>query len=247
MPPERPRHLPSREDFPESEGSEPEGPERAREGQGPLRDGARQVLELARPIPEPSGPPVPWQTLFAGGSQNELLVRFTVGDPLGLWPRAARLARATCRVVHLDRLHLRTVARAAYLAPLYRGRPQLETWLLERAREGLRELLIDDLRQELERRPVDPRDHWQHAMMAEALGMEPGLARRAAVVFNGLAAPLRRLLFALVFEGRALAELAAEGWGHPAALEAQARVGLQALSRLDPPGLRDLVTLEAEL
>jgi len=100
---------------------------------------------------------------------------------------------------------------------------------------------------EMERRPTDPADHWLHAMMAEVFGVPPPLARRAAVVFNARPRAHRRVLFALTFEGCSVAESVALGLGTKAEIEAQLAAGLAALSRLDPPTLKDLLALEGEL
>lgn len=213
----------------------------------PVREGALQVLELAAPVAAPPVLGMRWKRLFDGRDARELIGRFADGDPLGLWTRCARWVQRRRYIVHLDRLHLRAVARAAIRGMLYTGKPKIEDWLEERVEESLRDLLIEDTRAEFEGQVPRQEDLWQHAMMVEVFGVEPHSARRAAVTFNRLPLARRRVLFALTFQGLAIDACVSAGLGTRSEVESHAQAGLEALSRLDTPTLRDLLTLEAEL
>lgn len=115
----------------------------------PLLDGAAQVLDLLRPVAPLRPPGAPWRKLFRGSTSRERLAHFAAGDPLGLWPRCATAVQRSHLVVHLDRLHLRAIARSAYEGQFYGGKPPLETWLDERVEQSLLELLREDLVAEL--------------------------------------------------------------------------------------------------
>ena len=213
----------------------------------PQTDGGEQVLELVARPPIPRPVAGNWRRLFDSESPSELVERLADGDPLGLWPRAAELVARRRFVVQLDRLFEAVVARAAIVAPLYRGRPAIETWLEARIGDALRSVLAKDAAAEIERRPVDPADHWHHAMMVEVFGVASPLARRAAVVFNAFGQRRRALLFALTFEGRSVDQVVAAGMGTADEVEAHLAAGLGSLSRLEPPSLKDLLSLEGEL
>jgi len=235
-----------REELPEEGDAAPADAPKSRR-RAPQTDGGEQVLELVARAPAVRPVGSHWRRLFEETTPQELLERLQDGDPLGLWARAAELGAERRFVVQLDRLFDAAVARAAIVAPLYRGRPAIEAWLAARVGDALRSVLAKDAAAEIERRPADPSDHWHHAMMVEVFGVAPPLARRAAVVFNAFGRKRRALLFALTFEGRSVTEVVAAGMGTEEEVEAHLAAGLLALSRLEPPSLKDLLSLEGEL
>jgi len=208
-------------------------------------DGGAQVQELLAPAPRPAVRAKSWRALFDGSSSRTLLARFADGDPLGLWARGAQFVQERRLVLHLDRLHLRSLARSAYLGAFYSGKPSLDEWLAERVRESAKELLRDDVLEELDSLPLAPADTWKYAMFSEVLGIESASTRRASAVFHRFGAARRRIVFAATFRGLSPAACTEHGLGPAETVSRELREGLAALSRLDRPTLQDLLGLEA--
>ena len=167
--------------------------------------------------------------LFAGRSPRELLSLLGEGDPLHLFGRAAASVRAAARLLEVDRVHRRALARVALAAPLYGGEPELGSWIGARVEEAMEDLLRAD-REELRQgnavlEPWDPR----FAFLTQSFGIPPGSTLRASVAFNSLGPAVRRAFFRVVVEGKSVERCLAEGLGPRDDLRERCRAAFRAL------------------
>jgi DNA-directed RNA polymerase specialized sigma24 family protein len=165
-----------------------------------------------------------------GGSPREILFRIAEGDPLELGPRIEELFDEEGLLLESARVHLRTLAAAAYAA-CADGPPQhLGPWLRERISESVSGLLAEDREAERSGDPT-PTSGDPFLPMTAAFGIEHGLARRASVAFHSLAPLQRRLVRRIVHDGKPLADIARE-LGYPLGeTKAELRAAVESLER----------------
>ena len=172
--------------------------------------------------------------LLSAPSPSAVLERIADGDPLALYDRALAAIRRRAVLVSIDRVFQRALARTAHAAARYAGEP-LDPWLEERVADSLADLLDED--REDERSGLPPGEPWdpRYAFLSEALGIEPGLARRACIVFNDLPDPERTAFYRIVVEGLPVNRFVAQGNGPPQRVHALLKRAFLALSLLSSP------------
>lgn len=191
--------------------------------------------------PEPQSPaqdalaagPFPGAEILTAGSPREIMRRILAGDPLGVVDRARHWLDANAFLLDSNRLALRTMAHIAHSARYYSGRPDLHTWielLLERATKSL---IDEDREADRLETPVEEDEIAPFAFLSDALGIEPSLARRACVVFNGMPEYDRRVFYATSVLGKSLQRHVSEGNGPPAKAEAALQRVLRSLRSID--------------
>lgn len=173
--------------------------------------------------------PWPGHALLAHRSAKEVLARLIDGDPLEIEARCMARIEHQARFVDVRRLHLRAVARIAHAAPRYRGEPPLDRWIEERIDASMDDLVTED--SEEERSGLPPSQPWdpRYAFLAEALGIEPTLARRACIAFNDQSTEVRRTYFAVVVAKKTIHRYVAEGNGPPEKVKAELQRVLDAI------------------
>jgi hypothetical protein len=181
----------------------------------------------------PESAAYPGAELLGSGSASEIMARILVGDPLGIVDRARGWLDENAFLVDSNRLALRTMAHMARSARRYRGKPDLHTWielLLERA---TRDLVQEDREADRLSQPVQDDEIAPYAFLSEALGIESSLARRACVIFNGMAEYDRRVFYATSIQGKSMHRHVSEGHGPPARAEAALQRVLRRLLSID--------------
>lgn len=195
-------------------------------------------LPAGRSTPSGSGgdgQPADPAELLRSGSPREVLARLVDGDPLALERRSRTHLAEQALLLDGERLFLRAVARAAFAAPRLDGEVDLEAWLAGQVERAARDLVDEDRAAERAGASPPPEEE-RGAFLAGALGLEPAVARRACVVFNDLPPRVRRVWWAAVVERCSLERCVARGLGTPAAVRADLRRALLALSLLEDPG-----------
>ncbi len=184
----------------------------------------------------PKPPTLPAAELPTGASPREILNRIANGDPLGLEVRSRARLDVRAVLVDLERIVAGSLARAAYDALRYNGFPTLAMWLDRIIDRTIDEQLEEDRIAERAGQSSVGGHAPSHAFFAEALGVDPVVARRACVVFNDLPDDVRRVYWALVIKGRAIERCVSEGMGSQGELEARFKRALLAISLLEDPG-----------
>jgi hypothetical protein len=172
--------------------------------------------------------------LFAGGSPREVLGRLLDGDPLDLAGRTRSRLKEKALLLDVERWTLRSMARVAFAAPRWDGSLALIEWIDQLVDRAAGDLLDED-RAALREPPAQDESDSRYAFLTQALGIEPGIALRACVVFNDLPDHVRRAFWALVVEGKSFARCVSEGLGTREQVQADARRALTALSQLSDP------------
>lgn len=193
---------------------------------------------LPSPKPEQVATPAlsyPGSELIGSGGPHEVLARIVVGDPLGIVARARVWLDANAYLVDSNRLGLRTMAHVAHSAKRYRGKPDLHAWIELLLERSVRELIEEDREGERKNRPIEVDEVAPYGFLCDALGLEAQTARRACVIFNGMAEYDRRVFYATSVMGKSLHRHVSEGFGPPARAEAALQRVLRRLSSL--PGL----------
>lgn len=181
---------------------------------------------------------VDWRRFLATGSPREVLARLVDGDPLGVRALVAERLNTSRRLLDAERVTLRTLARVARFACRYRGRPEFETWLVERCDEAIDDILDEEREAAASSFASEPSEAF--TLLAEPLGIEAQVARRACVAVNDCTFEERDAFFALVLEARPLDQVAQDKDCEPTLLARRARRVLLAILR---PEARDLEVL----
>jgi len=159
--------------------------------------------------------------LLLTGTAREVLARLVPEDPLGLRQRLAARVRARALLVDLEPVVLHALASCALRAAGWRGEPELERWLDERAEESLGAYLAGD---------TDERDEGMAGALAHfapPLSLDARALSGACARFNRLPFEQREAFFALVLDQVAADRLArARGLSLPE-LARRARSGLE--------------------
>ena len=181
-------------------------------------------------------PGFPGSEFLRQRTPKQVLARIVEGDPLGVRGRCMERLRSRALLLSLDRLVLRSMARAARAAMAYRGHPQLASWLNARIDAAIRDLISEDRENEraglLHNEPGEPEDP-HYAFVSEALGVDPALARRVCVVYNDLSELQRQAFWAVVMEKKTIHRYAAEGHGPPDQIRQALVDAFRAVSRLN--------------
>jgi hypothetical protein len=191
-----------------------------------------------KPARKPERTPVPTATfpgseLLTNGTAQEILGRILVGDPLGIVDRSRAWLDANAYLIDSNRLGLRAMAHAAHSARRYRGKPDLHTWFELLMERSARELVDADREDERTGAPVVPDEVAPYSFIADALGIEPALARRACVIFNGMAEYDRRVFYATSVLGKSVHRHVSEGYGPPARAETALQRVLRRLNSIE--------------
>ncbi|HTF89403.1 MAG TPA: hypothetical protein VK843_13405 [Planctomycetota bacterium] len=193
------------------------------------------------PDPAPAKPPepvaaaaaFPGAELLGSGTAQEILARILVGDPLGVVDRSRAWLDTHAFLIDSNRLALRGMAHAAHSARRYRGKPDLHTWLELLLERSVRELVDEDRDAERRGQPVAPDEIAPYAFIADALGIQSALARRACVIFNGMAEYDRQVFYATSVLGKSIHRHVSEGFGPPARAEAALQRVLRRLNSIE--------------
>lgn len=175
-----------------------------------------------------------------GQSPMEVLHRLLDHDPFELQTRSIGRLEERALLISERRVYLRALARVAYGAPRYRGEPPLDDWLAGRIDQAIEEILEEDLEAELANEPIPVPYESRLVSLAEGLGLEIGMTRRACLRFNALPDRVRRTFFALAIHGKTLKRHVAEGNGPPLQVHADLHDALSALSAYADPDDLDL-------
>lgn len=157
----------------------------------------------------------PGSEFLSGASTRDVLVKIVEGDPLEIGELALERLRERALMLDTYRVTLRAMARTARAAMSYRGTPDLTTWLRSRIDESIDDAILEDREEERLALPAAEGGDARYAFLSEALGVEPGLARRMCVIFNDLPDEQRRAFCSIVMEGKSLNRHVAEGNGPP--------------------------------
>lgn len=159
------------------------------------------------------------------------MARLLDGDPLELAPRSAQFLEERALLVSTTRLRYRTLARIAYSARRYRGKPALTSFLERRLAESIEELIEEDLLAADEIEPeVDLLDP-PYPRVAAILGIELPLTLAACSAFNTLPDVTRTRCFPVLIQGRSIASCSSAGLGPPDEIVGSIRTALHAISR----------------
>lgn len=170
--------------------------------------------------------------VLRGNSTMEVLEKVFEGDRLGLRERGRELLKSRAFLIDPERLFPCTAARVAHAAMDYRGTPPLADWLEGCILAAIRDVLRQDLQDELDHVPAqDPCDPNQKHL-AGLLGMELPLARRALVIFHHFPTATRRTFQAIGFEGKSLKRCVDQGLGTIDHVRAQVAYVMGMLSTL---------------
>lgn len=169
--------------------------------------------------------------VLRGSSPKQILERLMEGDPLELWPRCRERMETLAFLVDPARVELRSIAWIAHAAPRYRGAPPLAVWLAEIIDRAIGEIAAEDREAEREGLPLPDGSEPAFRFVSELLGIEPQLARRAAVAFNSLTSEVRSAWFAVAVMGKTVHRYVAEGHGPPEAVRARMKLALETIAR----------------
>ena len=193
--------------------------------------------ELLPPRPSraktpPQSRDYPGAELLRDESPRRILRRIHEGDPLGLAQRCSERLHQRAILLAGDRLLARTLVRVALRAPAYDGVPPLDRWLEQGIDREILDLLGEDA--DAEHRGDPPTETWDpdFAFLSETLGVEPPLARKAAIVFNDLPPAIRRTFWEVVVKGKTTHRWVAEGHGPPEYVKEQLGYALGMVSSL---------------
>jgi hypothetical protein len=175
----------------------------------------------------------PGAELLCNGSPQEILARILIGDPLGLSSRARVWLDQNGYLVDSNRLALRTLAHVAHSARRYRGKPDLHSWIELLLERSVRDLINEDREAERQGRAVEVDEIAPFAFVSDALGIDPKLARRACVIFNGMVEYDRKVFYATSVMGKSMHRHVSEGFGPPARAQAALQRVLLRLSSID--------------
>jgi hypothetical protein len=163
------------------------------------------------------------------GSARAVLARLIDDDPFEIGPRCVERLRTEALLLSLKQVHLRVVARVAYAAQRYRGTPPLTEWLDQRIVESVDEVLREEREAERGGLPAADAAEPLYRHIANALGTEHALARRACIAFNDLPLAVRHAFFAVVIERKSISRYVAEGNGPPSQVKARLRSATDAI------------------
>ena len=129
------------------------------------------------------------------------------------------------------RVELRSLARVAYSAPQYRGVPPLGKWIADLIDRAIGEVANEDREAERDGLPLPETSEAGFRFVAELLGIEPQLSRRATVAFNSLPWEVRSAWFAVAVLGKTVHRYVAEGHGPPEVVRAHMKLALETIDR----------------
>ena len=170
--------------------------------------------------------------VLIGASPRHVLQRLVQGDPLDLERRCLERLRHHATLVSGDRLYDRAAAWVAHESRSYDGELDLDSWLRRCIDQAIRGVLDEDLEAESCGVPPSSRGDSAFSFLSEALGVEPPIARRCALVFNRLPLPVRRTFWLAVLQNKGLHRAVAEGYGPPELAKARLRYALGMMSTL---------------
>jgi hypothetical protein len=174
----------------------------------------------------------PGAELLRGESPRQILRRIHEGDPLGLAPRCFDRLQGRAILLVGDRLLARALVRVALQAPGYDGVPPLDRWLEQCIDWAIDDLLGENADAEHRGDPPTETGDPNFAFLSETLGVEPPLARKAAIVFNDLPPAIRRTFWEVVVKGKTTSRWVAEGHGPPEYVKEQLAYALGMVSSL---------------
>ena len=178
------------------------------------------------------------QDLLRRGSPEDVYHAISAADPLGMRERCVVRMRRRAVLVDDERLFERALLRAAFAARTWDDSETLVAWLDERADEAIDDLLWQD--EEGLRAGAESLEGWdeRYTFLVYMLGIEPRLARRAAVAFNGLDQRIRSAFFTLLIEEKSVDECVALGYGPKEQLLIDVRGAFATLFGVEDSGRR---------
>jgi DNA-directed RNA polymerase specialized sigma24 family protein len=145
-----------------------------------------------------------------GASTRDILRKLWEGDPLDFSRRTTERIRERAILIDASRAIGYAMARAAFDARDYNAGSSLDAFLARCIERALDELIADDRNFDRRGIPVDADSEPNYAFLSEALELPPMLGRKACVIFNSMPDEQRRATWAILVEGRSIAEHAAE-------------------------------------
>lgn len=185
----------------------------------------------------------PGSEWLRGPSPRAILHNLLDHDPFELGGRSVARLEQRALLLSGNKLWLRALARVAHAALGYHGEPALETWLRQKMDVSLEEILEEELQAELEGQPLDVPPEPHHLFVSQHFGVEPGMARRACLRFNGLPESVRRVFFAIAVHKKSVNRCVAEGNGPPERVRDDFELAVRALSAYPEPDDLDLLGL----
>jgi hypothetical protein len=185
------------------------------------------------------GSPIP--EILRGASPGEVLDRLSEGDPLGIWPLVSRDFEHNGWMLDAERTYFRALARTAYDAFFYDGRPELSVWLRAKVDRAIRELRSEQSHEEsIGTSYADSPDAAWYERICQAMKLELELVRLACVTLNALPREDRQAFRAIALDGHTPEQLSIRGFGPPAEiLERFRRATAAALEVLERRRLAD--------
>jgi hypothetical protein len=215
---------------------------RSRKGKRPAESAGKP------PTPPPPAPPRPIEATtllrrLAGRPAAEVLGRISDGDPLRLYPSCAYRISERYFSIDPDRVFERALATVAVSLETEPENCDQAEWLVEKIDRAIRYVLKVD--QEEDRSGPPPDDEFldpRYRVFVEAFGVEPPLARTAAVRFNGLDERVRKGFFHLLVYGESVETCVNErALAPPQQLRRDVLTALWALGHLDDAGLEEML------
>lgn len=178
-------------------------------------DWLRALLEseaLGVPMHHESQSDASWvNQLFADATMTEVMRRLFEGDPLGLQPAVCDAIESGAQLVNPQRLFNIVLARCAFRGLMhgFEGGVNLADWVREQVQESLQQLREEDWAEEAQGLPLDPLDpRYENLLVGTAL--DPIKARKLSLQFNQMKPEVRRPLFEVLVNRRAVEVVAQE-------------------------------------
>ena len=145
--------------------------------------------------------------LRTASTPEESMDKLLEGDPLDLLPRAARVLQSRARILDPMRIHACAAARVAFRGFDWKGKPDLDRWLVRCIDEAIRDAMSEDEEEERYGRPLDERYAPRYEVMTELLGCPIELARIVMLTFNRLPLPERFVAHSVLLLGKDLGDI----------------------------------------
>jgi hypothetical protein len=202
-------------------------------------DADRRAGERPEPIEERPPGAHPGAEVLRGGSTRDVLRRLYEHDPFDVETRCIAHLDERRLLLDLSRLYTHSLAFIAHDAPDYEGAEPLDAWLSGRITRAIELLLEVDREDESDALPIVPPLEPRYLLLADAVGIEPGLGRRACILFNSLPDDERQAFWAVQVDGRSIEDLVADGHGPAELARRRLRKVVQLLSSVGDAELPD--------
>ncbi|MCE9595201.1 MAG: hypothetical protein K8S98_13525 [Planctomycetes bacterium] len=168
-----------------------------------------------------------------------MLARLIADDPLGIAGLCAERLAARAVLVSATELVGHAMARVAFHAMTYDGEEAFEVFVTECIDRAVDDLLSEQREEERSGVPLAAPSPPHCELLTRKFGIEPQLARRAAIVFNDLPDSTRRVWWMVAVEGAPIERCVDAGLGARERVAAELRRAMTALSRFQDSGRAD--------